>query len=59
MNFRSYENIYEAGMGYKIDKDRRATFIYNYLDFDDNNDASAGANNYAGHQFIVEIKALI
>ncbi len=59
MNFRSYENIYEGGMGYKIDKDKRATFIYHYLDFDDNNGASAGLNDYKGHQFIVEVKTLL
>lgn len=59
MGFRSYENIYEAGMGYKLDKDKRATFIYHYLDFDDNNGASAGLNDYKGHQFIVEVKTLL
>lgn len=59
MNFRSYENIYEAGMGYKLSKDKRATLLYHYLDFDDNNGASAGLNDYKGHQFIFEIKTLL
>lgn len=59
MNFRSYQNISEAAIGYKIDKDRHALLIYHYYNFEDDNDISLGKNDYYGHQVIFEIKTLL
>ncbi len=59
MNFRSYQNISEAAIGYKIDKDRHALLIYHYYNFEDGNAISLGRNDYYGHQVIFEIKTLL
>ncbi len=56
MNFRSYQDIPEAAIGYKIDKDKHALLIYHYYNFEDNNGASQGNNDYHGHQVMFEIK---
>lgn len=56
MNFRSYQGIPEAAIGYKIDKDKHALLIYHYYNFEDNNAASNGNNDYYGHQVMFEIK---
>ncbi|MGH7198128.1 MAG: hypothetical protein ACREH5_05265 [Candidatus Omnitrophota bacterium] len=59
MNFRSYQGIAEAALGYKIDKDKHALLIYHYINFEDDNDASLGHNDYYGHQVIFEIRTLL
>src|SRR3989338_791853 len=56
MNFRSYQDIPEAAVGYKIDKDKHALLIYHYYDFQDSNAVSQGNNDYHGHQVLFEIK---
>lgn len=59
MNFRSYQDITEAAVGYKIDKDRQATLIYHYIGFEDDQDASLGRNDYYGHQIFFEVRTLL
>ncbi len=59
MHFRSWQDTPEAAVSYKIDKDRHAYLIYQYINFQDNNDASRGQNDYYGHQITFEIKTLL
>lgn len=59
MNFRSFQQIPEAAIGYKIDKDHRATLLYNYYEFEDNNAASRGENDYRGHMITFEVRTLL
>lgn len=59
MNFRSYQDITEAAVGYKIDKDKHVLLIYHYINFEDDNDASLERNDYYGHQILFEIKTLL
>ncbi len=59
MNFRSYQDIVEAALSYKIDKDRHAMLIYHNVNFEDNNAVSLGRNDYYGHQIIFEIRTLL
>jgi|GEM_PF-6238970 len=55
MGFDSYQDITEAALSYKIDKEVRATLLYHYYNFEDKNNASQGQNDYYGHQVILEI----
>ena len=55
MAFDSYQDITEATLSYKIDKEVRATLLYHYYNFDDENNASQGQNDYYGHQVILEV----
>ena len=55
MNFRSHQDIPEAAVGYRIDKEKHALLIYHYYHFEDDNEASQGLNDYHGHQVILEI----
>lgn len=56
MSFESYQDIPEAALTCKINKDSSAHFIYHYYNFEDDNDASRGQNDYYGHQVILEAK---
>lgn len=57
MAFRSYQDIPELAIGYKIGPDKRALLLYHYYDFKDHNGLSIGRNDYHGHQVIFEIRA--
>ncbi|MBI3252385.1 MAG: hypothetical protein HYZ52_03570 [Candidatus Omnitrophica bacterium] len=59
MNFRSYQNVPELALRYDAGKDTHAYLIYHYYQFEDNNGASSGGNDYSGHQVILEFKTLL
>jgi len=59
MAFDSYQDIPEAALSYKIDKETRATLIYHYYNFQDENIASQGQNDYYGQQVMLEVKILL
>lgn len=56
MSFDSYQDIPEAALSYKVSKESRATLIYHYYNFQDDNIASQGQNDYYGHQIIAEVR---
>ncbi len=56
MSFDSYQDIPEAALSYKVNKETRATLIYHYYNFQDENTASQGQNDYDGHQIIAEVR---
>ena len=56
IEFDSYQDIPEAALSYKINKETRATLIYHYYNFQDDNIAAMGQNDYYGHQIITEVR---
>lgn len=54
MRFHHRQEIPELSLTYRKDKDLRATLIYHWYTHEDSIAASAGKNDYAGHQILAE-----